>query len=302
MSGPARDATLMKRAAIASLSVSLGLVAIKVFAYFASNSVAMLASMADSALDVFTSAINLFAITEALTPADHEHRFGHGKAEPLAGMAQAAFICASALFIAVQAVGRILEPAPLDHALPALVVMGVSIIAAIGLILYERHVVAKTRSVAIGADALHYLGDLATNLGVVVAIAAVTWLGWTLADPIIALCVGAGMLFSAALVMRKSLDQLMDHELPDTERARIIAIIKSHPDVQSLHDLRTRQAGLSIFIQAHLVMDPAMDLARAHAISDAVEREICTAFPDAQIIIHQDPAGLEPEGPETPLR
>lgn len=292
----------MKRAAIASLCVSLFLVAIKVFAYFASNSVAMLASLADSALDVFTSAINLFAITEALAPADHEHRFGHGKAEPLAGMAQGAFICASALFIAIQAVGRILQPAPLDHALPALLVMCVSIAAAIGLVLYERHVVAKTRSVAIGADSLHYLGDLATNLGVVIAIAAVTWLGWGLADPIIALCVGAGMLWSAWSVMGTSLDQLMDHELPDADRARIVAIIRAHPDVQSLHDLRTRQAGLSIFIQAHLEMDPAMDLARAHAVSDAVEHEICAAFPGAEIIIHQDPAGLEPESWETPHR
>src|SRR3982750_329019 len=137
---------LMRRAAIASVSVSLFLVAIKTFAYFASHSVAMLASLADSALDLFTSSLNLVAIRQALTPADAEHRLGHGKAEPLAGLAQGAFICASALFLVIQAVGRILAPEPIDNTLQALVVMCIAIACAIGLILYERKVVASTGS------------------------------------------------------------------------------------------------------------------------------------------------------------
>jgi ferrous-iron efflux pump FieF len=293
----------MHRAAIASLCVSGFLVAVKLFAYFASNSVAMLASLADSALDLFTSGLNLFAIHEALAPADREHRFGHGKAEPLAGLAQGAFICASALFLSIQAVERILEPEPLDNSLAALGVMGVSILLAIGLVLYERHVAAKTRSVAIGADAVHYMADLATNIGVVVAIGLVVWLGWTLADPVVALLVAGGMLWSAWSVMRTSLDQLMDRELPDDARARIVAIVGGHPEVIALHDLRTRQAGLSTFVQLHLELDPAMPLSRAHQVSDAVERQICAAFPGAEVIIHQDPAGMEPAPfRETPHR
>jgi ferrous-iron efflux pump FieF len=291
----AESGRYMRRAAIASVGVALFLMAIKTYAFFASHSVAMLASLADSALDLFTAALNFFAIQEALTPADKEHRFGHGKAEPLAGLAQGAFITASALFLVIQAVQRLINPQPVEHGLTALIVMLVSIVMAIGLILYERHVIGLTGSVAVSADQTHYIGDVATNVGVVVAIMLATQLGWMAADPIIALLVAAVLVASAWMVFRGSLDELMDHELPDHERARIIAIAKAHPEVVALHDLRTRRAGLYTFIQIHIELDPEMPLVRAHEISDEVERELCQAFDKAEVLIHQDPAGLEPE-------
>jgi len=285
----------MRRAAWASVSVSLFLVGIKAFAYFASHSVAMLASLADSALDLFTSSINLFAIRQALTPADAEHRFGHGKAEPLAGLAQGAFITASALFLVIQAVNRILVPEPIEHSIAALVVMCIAIACAIGLILYERKVVAKTGSLAVEADQTHYFADLVTNIGVVLALLLSSFLGWTLADPLIAIAVSGVMLWSALGVGRQSFNQLMDRELPDEERARICRIAQSHRAVKNVHDLKTRMAGLSTFIQLHLALDPDISLAEAHVISDAVERALLQAYPGADVIIHQDPAGLEPE-------
>ena len=287
--------TLMRRAAWASVSVSLFLVGIKAFAYFASHSVAMLASLADSALDLFTSSINLFAIRQALTPADAEHRFGHGKAEPLAGLAQGAFITASALFLVIQAVNRILVPEPIEHSIAALVVMCIAIACAIGLILYERKVVAATGSLAVEADQTHYFADLVTNIGVVLALLLSSFLGWTLADPLIAIAVSGVMLWSALGVGRQSFNQLMDRELPDEERARICRIAQSHRAVKNVHDLKTRMAGLSTFIQLHLALDPDISLAEAHVISDAVERALLQAYPGADVIIHQDPAGLEPE-------
>jgi ferrous-iron efflux pump FieF len=290
----AQSGPLMRRAAIASVSVSLFLVAIKTFAYFASHSVAMLASLADSALDLFTSSLNLVAIRSALTPADAEHRFGHGKAEPLAGLAQGAFITASALFLVIQAINRIMAPEPIDNSLQALVVMCLAIFTAIGLILYERKVVARTGSLAVEADQNHYLADLATNIGVVLALLCSAYLGWTLADPLIALAVAGVMLFTALSVGRQSFHQLMDRELPDEERARIMRIAHGHAAVKNVHDLKTRMAGLSTFIQLHLGLDPKMSLAEAHAISDAVEAALMTAYPGAEVIIHQDPAGLEP--------
>ena len=290
---------LMRRAAWASVSVSLFLVGIKAFAYFASHSVAMLASLADSALDLFTSSINLLAIRQALTPADAEHRFGHGKAEPLAGLAQGAFITASALFLVIQAVNRILAPEPIEHSIAALVVMCVAIACAIGLILYERQVVAKTGSLAVEADQTHYFGDLVTNIGVVLALLLSSFLGWTLADPLIAIAVSGVMLWTALGVGRQSFNQLMDRELPDEERARICRIAQSHRAVKNVHDLKTRTAGLSTFIQLHLALDPEISLAEAHVISDAVERALLEAYPGAEVIIHQDPAGLEPL-PELP--
>ncbi len=289
-----QSGVLMHRAAIASVSVSLFLVAIKTFAYFASHSVAMLASLADSALDLFASSLNMLAIRSALAPADAEHRFGHGKAEPLAGLAQGAFISASALFLVLQAVQRIITPEPLDNSIPALVVMGISIFVTILLVLYQRRVVAKTGSLAVEADTTHYASDLATNLGVIVALVLVTWLDWTLADPLIALAVAGVMLFTAFGVGRQSFNQLMDRELPDEERARILRIARSHPAVRDVHELKTRAAGLSTFIQLHLALDPAMPLSQAHVISDAVEQALLAAYPGAEVIIHQDPAGLEP--------
>ena len=284
----------MRRAAIASVAVSLFLVVIKTFAYFASHSVAMLASLADSALDLFASSLNILAIHSALTPADAEHRFGHGKAEPLAGLAQGAFIGASALFLILQSVQRIITPEPLDNSIPALVVMGISIFVTILLVLYQRHVVARTGSLAVEADTTHYASDLATNLGVIAALVLVTWLDWTLADPLIALAVAGVMLFTAFGVGQQSFHQLMDRELPDQDRARILRIARNHPAVRDVHDLKTRAAGLSTFIQLHLALDPAMPLSQAHVISDAVEQALRSAFPGAEVIIHQDPAGLEP--------
>jgi ferrous-iron efflux pump FieF len=292
--GAEHTGTLMRRAALASVSVSLFLVAIKIFAYFVSHSVAMLASLADSALDLFASSLNMIAIRSALTPADAEHRFGHGKAEPLAGLAQGAFISASALFLVIQAVQRIVTPEPLDNSIPALVVMCISIFVTILLVLYQRHVVAKTRSVAVGADTAHYASDLATNLGVIAALVLATWFGWTLADPLIALAVAAVMLFTAFGVGRQSFHQLMDRELPEEERTRIQRIVQSHKAVKNVHELKTRMAGLSTFIQLHLALDPKMSLAEAHSVSDAVEQALLAAYPGAQVIIHQDPAGLEP--------
>jgi ferrous-iron efflux pump FieF len=289
-----RSAALMRRAAIASVSVSLFLVGVKTFAYFASHSVAMLASLADSALDLFTSSLNLIAIRSALTPADAEHRFGHGKAEPLAGLAQGAFISASALFLAIQAVNRIIAPEPIDHSREALIVMGLAIVLTIVLVRYQRKVVTQTGSLAVEADQSHYFSDLITNMGVVLALLLSSVLGWTLADPLIALAVAGVMLFTAFGVGRQSFHQLMDHELPDGERARILRIAQNHPAVKNVHDLKTRMAGLSTFIQLHLALDPKMSLAEAHTISDAVEQALLAAYPGAEVIIHQDPAGLEP--------
>jgi ferrous-iron efflux pump FieF len=288
-----RTAILMRRAAFASLAVSILLVAIKTLAYLASESVSVLAALVDSALDLFTAVLNIVAIRSALTPADAEHRFGHGKAEPLAGLAQGAFIAGSATFLVVQAVGRLIEPAPVEHGLGALIVMVVSIVCAFGLVLYQRRVVAETGSVAIGADKVHYLGDIATNAGVIVALVLAWNFGVEWADPVIAILVAAILVWAAWGVFRQSYDQLMDRELPDAARERIKAVVLAHGEVRSLHDLRTRSAGVHTFIQFHIELDPAMSLSRAHAISDAVEGELCAQFPNAEVIIHQDPEGLE---------
>ena len=284
---------LMRNAALAAVGVAVVLIVLKTVAYVLTDSVAMMSSLADSALDLFASVINLLAINQSLVPADREHRFGHGKAEPLAGLAQGAFIAGSATFLVIESVGRIAAPRQVDHAGIGLAVMAVSIVAVLGLVTLQRVAVRRTGSIAIQADRVHYLGDLATNLGVVLGIALATRFGILIADPIVALGVAAILAASAWHIGKRSCDQLMDRELPDDDRDRIKSIVLSHPEVRNLHDLRTRAAGISKFVQLHIEMDPAISLVHAHEVSDAVEAEIVAAFPDAQVMIHQDPVGVE---------
>jgi ferrous-iron efflux pump FieF len=289
----AEQGSWMRRAAWAAVGVAGLLILLKAAAYLITGSIAMMASLADSGLDLIGSIINLLAVGHALTPADREHRFGHGKAEPLAGLAQGAFIAGSALFLVIESVQRLISPQPIEHGGVGLVVMAISIVAVTALVVLQRITVARTGSPAIGADSIHYFGDLVTNLGVVAGIVLSTQFGWLLADPIVGIIIAGILSYSALHVFRQSYDQLMDRELPEDERARIKTIVMGHEDVRSLHDLRTRAAGISTFIQMHIELDPALSLTRAHEVSDAVEADLCAAFPNAEVIIHQDPEGLE---------
>ncbi|HEV2560912.1 MAG TPA: cation diffusion facilitator family transporter [Rhizomicrobium sp.] len=295
--GVSANGTLMQRAALAAVAVATLLIVLKLVAYIITDSIAMMASLADSALDLFASTVNLLAIRHALTPADAEHRFGHGKAEPLAGLMQGAFIAGSVAFLSIESLSRLVAPHTIEHGGIALGVMGVSIAVTIALIAFQQFAVIRTGSIAVSADRMHYVGDLLTNLGVMLSVVLSTQFGILIADPIIGLGVAAVLTLSAWHVFRQSYDQLMDHELPESEREKIKAIVMRHADVLNLHDLRTRMAGISTFIQLHIEMDPAISLTRAHEVSDAVEHDICHAFPNAEVMIHQDPAGVEAPPP-----
>ncbi|MGE0095848.1 MAG: cation diffusion facilitator family transporter [Alphaproteobacteria bacterium] len=283
----------MRRATYASVSVAVVLIVLKFAAWLATGSVAMLATLVDSMLDAAASLVNLFAVRQALAPADREHRFGHGKAEPLAGLVQSAFIAGSALFLFVEVARRLFEPQPVERGALALVVMAVSVVLTLGLVSFQRYVVRETSSLAISADKLHYLGDLLANISVVVAVILATQLGLHWADPIFGGVIALYIVWSAWQIIRQSMDQLMDRELPDEERKRIREIAQSHPEVKSVHDLRTRASGRDIFIQIHIELDRTATLAQAHEVSDAVEARLREAFPAAEVIIHQDPEGLE---------
>lgn len=289
----ARAARLMRQATYASLGVATLLIVIKVAAWWLTDSVAVLSSLLDSLLDAAASLVNLLAVRHALTPADREHRFGHGKAEPLAGLAQSAFITGSALLLLSEAVHRFFAPMPVAHGEIGIGVMVVSILLTVALVTYQRRVAGETGSVAIGADRLHYTGDVLLNGSVIVSLVLSSWWNLNVLDPIFGVAIGAFVLVSALKIGRASFDLLMDRELPDDDRARIKAIALNHPEVRSIHELRTRSAGTSIFVQFHMELDGAMSLRRAHEISDAVEAELMAAFPQAEVIIHQDPAGLE---------
>ncbi len=291
--GSAEAARLKRLATYAAVGVAGSLIAIKLWAWAVTGSIAMLASLVDSTLDLVASGLNLIAVSHALTPADEEHRFGHGKAEALAGLGQAAFIGGSAAFLLFESLDRLIVPQPIEHTSVGLSVMGVSIALTLSLVLFQRYVISRTRSLAIGADHLHYVTDIATNIGVIVAFVLAGAWGWTYADPLISLAISATIGWGAFKILGGSYYELMDTEFNEADRLRIKSIVTAHKEVISLHDLRTRRAGQNSFIQMHLELPPDMTLAEAHRISDEVEAEIRKAFPDAEVLTHQDPAGLE---------
>jgi ferrous-iron efflux pump FieF len=294
---PKDAARLLRLATMASVGVAFVLIGAKTAAWWLTDSVAILSTLVDSLLDAAASLLTLFAVHHAVQPADAEHRFGHGKAEALAGLGQAAFVAGSGCLLLIEAARRFFEPKPLGYEFVGIGVMAFSIVLTFALVLLQRHVVRRTGSLAVSGDSLHYVGDLLINGSVIVALAIHLVWGWRHADSIFALAIVGYLLWNAWLIGRRALDQLMDRELADADRERIFAIARAHPETRSVHDLRTRQAGLHTFIQLHLELDPAMSLLRAHEISDAIEAEICAAFPNAEVIIHQDPAGYEAPHP-----
>ncbi len=293
---------LRRLATYASVAVAGLLIAVKFVAWLETGSVALLSSLIDSLLDAAASLLNLIAVRHAMSPADREHRFGHGKAEPLAVLGQSAFITGSALLLLAEAVRRLIWPVSVHNPPLGIAVMVFSIVMTIGLVLYQRHVVRRTRSIAISADELHYRSDLVLNGSVIAALVLGSWLDLPILDPLFGAAIGLWIIYSAVRLARLSLTQLMDRELPDDEREKIRAIAQSHPDVVAAHDLRTRIAGPTAFIQIHIEMDGALNLLQAHEISDAVEARLRAAYPGAEIIIHQDPEGIEEPRANFPRR
>ena len=284
---------LRRRATYASVAVGAVLAAAKLAAWLFTGSVTILSSLLDSFVDVAASAVILVSVHHALRPPDRSHRFGHGKAEPLGALAQAAFIAGSGLFVVFQAVDRLIDPEPLRSTAIGIAVMVLSIIGTAALVGYQRYVVRITGSLAIAADSLHYKGDLLINLAVIATLAAYARFGIVWLDPLVALAIAAYLLVNAVSVGRSAFDLLMDRELPERDRKRIETVVRADARVRGLHDLRTRSSGTTAFIELHLELDGTLTLNEAHDIADAVEASLSDAFPGAAIIIHQEPAGLE---------
>lgn len=280
---------LMRRATRLSLAVASGLLLLKGAAWWRTGSVAMLASLLDSLVDVLASAVTAWAVHASLQPADREHRFGHGKLEPLAGLGQALLITASAVGLAISAIGRLITPQPVQAEALGLVVMAVASLATLGLVRYQRHVVRHTGSTAVEGDSLHYRGDLLMNLAVALSLAASAWTGWQIADPLLGLGVAFVIAAGAWGIGNRAIQLLMDVELTDSERATIQELVRQHPAVSGLHDLRTRKSGAQTFIQFHLELPGHLTVTEAHRIGAEVEARLLQAFPGAEVLIHEDP-------------
>ncbi|WP_421789343.1 cation diffusion facilitator family transporter [Hyphobacterium sp.] len=294
---PQKAKRITSRTTTLSVSVALILVITKAVAWWASGSVALLASLADSALDLLASLMTFFAVRFAAVPADDDHRFGHGKAEALASFAQALFVALSAGLLLREAWIHLAVPRPLLNGEWAIGVMVLSILLTAGLVWAQTRAIKQTGSVAVSGDRAHYMADLAANLAVITGIAATAFLAFPLADPLIGAGVALWLFWSAWQVAQGAFDQMLDKELPEAERQRILDLAGDDTRIYGVHQLRTRAAGPLIHIQMHLDLDPNLTLEDAHKIVVAAEKRVQAQYPAADILIHPDPHGkAEPHG------
>ncbi len=295
------NASLTRSAAYASIATALFLAAIKLWATARTGSTAMLGSLADTSLDLVASIATLIGVTIAAQPPDQKHRFGHGKAESLAAMFQVILIALSAAGIGFRAIIALVEGQRTSAAEEGIVVSVIAIGATFALIAWQRHVVRKTGSVAIRADNVHYQSDLLLNLAVIGALVADQFLGIAGADPLFGLGIAAWLLWGAWGTAREAVDHLMDREWPEEERRKLVELAARHPELASLHDLRTRTSGNRDFVQFHVDLPGLMTVEQAHAIVERVEADLESHFPNMELLIHIDPEGHidEPGNPLT---
>ena len=288
---PEQAARLLRLATYASVVTAGLLITGKLAAWIATGSVSVLASLVDSALDAAASLVNLAAVHWSLRPPDAEHRFGHGKAEPLAALGQAILIGGSAVFLGIEAVERLIDPRPVLEVGIGVAVIGGAMVLTLALLAFQRHVIRRTGSQAIRADALHYATDLATNTATLLALGLAA-AGFHGLDPVFGLAIGAYVLMSALRIAHEAVDTLLDRELPEDQRAEILALARATPGVLGAHGLRSRRSGQRMILQLHLELDDDLRLAEAHGIALEAERRIRARWPQADVIIHQDPASV----------
>ena len=282
---------LTQRAAIASVSMAVSLLGLKAWAAWQTGSVAMLGSLADTALDIVASLVTLFSVRLAAQPADDDHAYGHGKAEALAALFQTGIISASAVAIGWRGLSQIGESRAPESPALGIGVSVVAIVATIGLVSYQRYVVRKTGSVAIKADQVHYASDLVLNASVIFALILDSMLHLHGADPVFGIGIGFWLLWHAKDVASHAVGQLMDKEWPEDKRERFLAVARSHPELKGIHDFRTRSSGSHEFVQFHVWVDPMMTVLEAHRVMDEVEARLMEEFPGTEILIHPDPEG-----------
>lgn len=287
---PAEHAPALRRVTLAAILVSLFLVLIKTGGWSYTNASSLLSSLADSLFDVLVSSINFFAVRYAAVPADEEHRHGHTGIEDIAGLAQFAFICGSMLFVMAHAARQFFLPDEMvTDPQYGIGVMLVSLIVTSALVLYQRRVSTQTGSLIVKADSLHYLSDVFTNLSIIGSLLAVKYLGVQWLDPLLAVAIALYVIREAWEIGARSFNNLMNREMPDSEKEKILQIVRAAGDVKEFHHLKTRYAGAKPFIQMHVGLDRNLSFQEAHDIADALEKKLETAFPGADVILHQDP-------------
>jgi len=286
---------LVRSASIASLLVASTLIVLKYYGWVTTTSVSLLGSLADSLIDFLASVFVFVAISYSMLPADAKHRFGYGKSEGLAAFVQSLLIGISGIYVCFEAIKRLLNPSQINQPSIAIWIILVSIVLTLTLVMYQKYVVKKSKSIAIESDRYHYLTDTYINLSVLFSIAITGWTRFVFIDALVGLLISGVILYTSVTLLKKSFKILLDQEIQSDDRDRIREIALDHPKVLGFHDLRTRDTGREYIIQFHLELDPNMSLLESHEITDEVTDNILKLYPDSELIIHTDPLGIDEE-------
>ena len=288
---------LVRSASIASLLVASTLIVLKSYGWITTTSVSLLGSLADSLIDFLASVFVFVAISYSMLPADSKHRFGYDKSEGLAAFVQSLFIGMSGIYVCFEATKRLLNPSDQQISQPSIAIwiILVSIVLTLALVMYQKYVVKKTKSIAIESDQYHYLTDTYINLSVLFSIAITGWTRFVFIDALVGLLISGVVLYTSVTLLKKSFKILLDQEIQSEDRDRIREIALDHPKVLGFHDLRTRDTGREYIIQFHLELDPNMSLLESHEITDEVTDNVLKLYPDSELIIHTDPLGIDEE-------
>ena len=284
---------LVRSASIASLLVASTLIVLKYYGWVATTSVSLLGSLADSLIDFLASVFVFIAISYSLLPADAKHRFGYGKSEGLAAFIQSLLIGISGIYVCFEAIKRLLNPSQINQPSIAIWIILVSIALTLALVMYQKYVVKKSKSIAIESDQYHYLTDTYINLSVLFSIVITGWTRFVFIDALVGLLISGVVLYTSVTLLKKSFKILLDQEIQSDDRDRIKEIALDHPKVLGFHDLRTRDTGRKYIIQFHLELDPNMSLLESHEITDEVTDNVLKLYPDSELIIHTDPLGID---------
>ena len=284
---------LVKSASIASLLVASTLIVLKYYGWVTTSSVSLLGSLADSLIDFLASAFVFIAITYSFLPADEKHRFGYGKSEGLVAFIQSLLIGFSGIYVFIEAIKRLIYPSQINKPIVAIWVIIASIVLTVSLVMYQKYVVEKSKSMAIESDQYHYLTDTFINLSVLFSVVISGWTRFIFIDAVVGLLISGVVLYNAFILLKKSFKILLDQEIQSSDRDEIKKIALEHPKVLGFHDLRTRDTGRNYIIQFHLELDPKMTLLESHTITDEVTDNVLEKYPDSEIIIHTDPLGID---------
>ena len=287
--------SLVRSASIASLLVASTLIVLKSYGWITTTSVSLLGSLADSLIDFLASVFVFVAISYSILPADAKHRFGYGKSEGLAAFVQSLFIGISGIYVCFEATKRLLNPSQISQPSIAIWIILVSIVLTLALVMYQKYVVKKSKSIAIESDQYHYLTDTFINFSVLFSIAITGWTRFVFIDALVGLLISGVVLYTSVTLLKKSFKILLDQEIQSEDRDRIREIALDHPKVLGFHDLRTRDTGRKYIIQFHLELDPNMSLLESHEITDEVTDNVLKLYPDSELIIHTDPLGIDEE-------